>query len=300
MNLYHACFASWFGAMSSRQDFGATVRLIAPRFLLTSCVRAYIARSTVGVPLLPAEQRVNRFPATMHCGIAWFIRGSTRIVRPHRGDPLPRALFVGPRTRPVTSYNPGPVHMFMVVFFPQALHALTGIDLSRVVNEVMPLPSVLDGAWLDLSAQVMAASNDDERVLLIERFLEPMWRSARHREVDRGGVIADGVRALAVHAAASGWGRSARRLERRIKAWAGQPLRVLRRMGRVEQTFLQSRDAIRAGGASWADIAAHGGYADQPHLCREVREFTGLGPSELARKASEDESYWVYRIWSWS
>jgi AraC-like DNA-binding protein len=283
------------------QDFAATVRLVAPRLSLASCVRAYITRSTLGRPLLPPEQRLNRFPATMHCGITWLIRGSSLIVEPapeHPGEPLPPVMFVGPQTRPSTTYNPGPVQVFMVVLFPQALHALTGIDLSRVVNRISPLAPVIDGAWLDMSQQVMAAGDDDDRVLLVERFLEPMWRAARARGTARGGVLGDSAHALAAHAAAAGWGRSARSLERRIKSWAGQPLRTLRRMSRVEQSFVEARGAMLAGTLSWADVAARGGYADQPHLCREVREVTGLSPTELARKAREDESYWVYRIWS--
>ena len=95
-----------------------------------------------------------------------------------------------------------------------------------------------------------------------------------------------------------GWGRGARNLERRVKAWAGQPMRTLRRMSRAEQSFLDARADLFAGTSTWSDIAARGGYADQAHLCRETKEITGLSPTELVRAGQEDESYWVYRIWS--
>jgi hypothetical protein len=58
------------------------------------------------------------------------------------------------------------------------------------------------------------------------------------------------------------------------------------------------RADILAGKPSWRDIAARGGDADQAHLCRETKEITGLSPTELVRAGQEDESYWVYRIWS--
>lgn len=284
----------------AQHGFVATARLVAPRLSLGSCVRGYIVRSTVGRPLLPPQQRLNHFPATSHCGITWFIQGSSQIVEPadEHPSPLPQVSFGGPHTRPFISYNPGPVHVFMVLFFPQALHALTGIDLSRQTDRIAPLESVLDGPWLQLSRQVMAACNDDERVLLIEGFLEPLWRAARERGAAPGGLLGDWAHALAAHAAAAGWGASARSIERRIKAWAGQPLRSLRRMNRIEQSFLEARDAIEDGTVSWAELAARTGYADQAHLCREVRELTGHSPTELARKARDDEAYWVYRIWS--
>lgn len=40
------------------------------------------------------------------------------------------------------------------------------------------------------------------------------------------------------------------------------------------------------------------GYADQSHLSRETRRITGFPPGELRRRIIEDESFWVYRIWT--
>ena len=70
-------------------------------------------------------------------------------------------------------------------------------------------------------------------------------------------------------------------------------------MSRAEQSFLESRTAREAGTVSWAEMAARGGYADQAHLCRETRAITGHTPTELARRAMDDESYWLYRIRAW-
>jgi len=277
--------------------FATTARLIAPRASLASCVRAYLTRSTLG-PLLPPEQRRNRYPATVHCALIWFVEGSAQVIdsaTQDLGRTLSPALFGGPQTRPFASYNPGPVRVFTVLFFPDALHALTGIDMSRHVNRIGALESVLDGAWLDLSRDVMAAPDDGARIALVERFLEPMWRAARARGAAPGGVLGDWINALGAYAAAAGWGRSARSLERRIKAWAGQPLRRLRRLRRLERSLVDARAAWQAGALSWADLAARRGFADQAHLCREVREGTGHSPTELARKVEQDESYWLYR-----
>jgi len=51
-------------------------------------------------------------------------------------------------------------------------------------------------------------------------------------------------------------------------------------------------------GASWGDIAADTGYADQAHFCRETRRATGLTPNEAKRCIANEEGYWIYRIWS--
>jgi AraC-like DNA-binding protein len=190
------------------------------------------------------------------------------------------------------------VHVFIILFFPQALHALTGLDISRQVDRFAALDEVVDAPWQAFSQEMLQAPDDAARLALLGQFLLPRWQAARAHGAAPGNALGDWVNALAIQVAASGWGRSARNLERRIKVWAGQPLRRLRRLRRAEQSFLESREEMAAGTVSWADAAAQGGYADQAHLCRETRSVTGLSPGELARRLREDESCWVYRIWS--
>lgn len=250
-------------------------------------------------PLTAPAQRLNRFPASPLCSITWFMQGETEIV-----DPPPReslafipAIFGGPQSRPIVSHNPGPVEMFAVMFFPDALHRLAGLDMAGYVDRFCPLHEVLGPKWVAMADAVLHAPDDGARVALIERFLDPLWRVARSDE-QCGGRTGDWVRHLATQAAASAHGNGVRTVERRIKTWAGQSMRTLRRMSRAEQAFLEVRAQISMGKVSWADVAAHSGYSDQAHLAREARKITGLSPTELARVVTEDESCWVYRIWS--
>ncbi|CDG85344.1 helix-turn-helix domain-containing protein [Janthinobacterium agaricidamnosum] len=273
-------------------------RLIAPRLSLASCVRAYLGRSTIDSPLLPPGQRLNRFPATPLCGIGWVLQGESEVAAPGLGldIKMPAILYNGPQSKPMVSYNPGPVRSFFLLFFPSALHRLTGIDISTQLDQFYLPEEVFDASWLAMFQAVAAAPDDAARVALIEDFLDPLWAAVRTG--DDGGRVADWVRRLGVQAAASGLGNGARSIERRIKAWAGQPMRTLRRMSRAEQAFFASRTESIGGKVAWTEIAARSAYADQAHLCRETREITGLTPTELIRASEQDESYWVYRIWS--
>lgn len=288
--------------MSSSPELAPSASLLVPRLALASCIRACVSRSTVGVPLMAPSQRLNRFPATPLCSITWFIEGEAQVLEPveYVGRVSRRAMFSGPQTRPSLSYNPGPVRAFVATFFPQAIHDLSGIDIAAWVDRWAPLDEVLGPAWGAMGEAMFAAPDDASCMRILEDFLEPQWRE--HRSSDAGSIAGDWVRRLSVQAATTGWGKSAhnsaRNIERRIKAWAGQPMRTLKRLQRAEQSFLDARDEFMSGKVAWAEVAARGGYSDQAHLCREAREITGVSPSELARAGREDESYWIYRIWS--
>lgn len=276
-------------------------RLIAPRTALASCVRAFLVRDTTACAPLPPAQRLNRFPAVPMCSIIWTVTGDVEAAGPGLSLPdvrMPPALFGGPRSYPLVSYNPGPVHSFIVMFYPAALHALTGVSMDTLLDQFRPFDAVFGADWQTLSGAVLAAPDDAARIALVEAFLAPRWQQARKGGDHPAGAIQDWVRRLGAQAASTGLASGARNIERRIKAWAGQPMRTLRRMRRAEQLFLDERSAILQGTASWSDIAASGGYADQAHFCRETREITGLTPTELVRAMKEDESYWIYRVWS--
>lgn len=275
-------------------------RLVAPGVPLASCIRGYMLRSTLDVPLAPA-QRLNRFPATPFCGITWMIVGSGELVEPATPGavaPQGAAVFSGPRTRPCVTGNPGPVHTLTVLFFADALHALTGLDMATLLDTMAPADIVLGDDWHEVLAAVVAAPDDDARIRVFEAWLEPRWRAARAAAGAGTWLPArDWVQALAVRAAATGAGRSARMAERRVRAWAGHPLRTLRRFARVEESLLAARDEHQAGHVSLSDVALRGGYSDQAHLSREARELIGNSPREIIRLAATDESYWPYRIW---
>ena len=74
-------------------------------------------------------------------------------------------------------------------------------------------------------------------------------------------------------------------------------MRALRGTDRLEAALLQARALAGDGALDWSRVAGDAGYADQPHLCREVRRLAGVAPGELLRRSSEDDDYWLYRCW---
>lgn len=280
----------------------AWVRL--PRLSLASCVRAFLFRDTRGADL-GALQRFNHFPASPFCAISWWFSGSSDwlgagtcadLAQPRQ--PLPATvLFSGPFTQPTTSWCPGPVHGMMLMLLPDAVHTLTGIQPQHWVNRFATVPSLFDTDWQALCADVLAAPDDSVRQQQIEDFLEPRWQARRHRQPLQGHRMADWAQGLALRAATSAPGRSLRQVERRIKQWAGLPLRELQGLTRAERAFFQVVAAQRHGPVNWTQMAVDAGYADQSHLCRASRRVTGFAPEELRRLIETDERFWAYRAW---
>jgi len=270
--------------------------LIVPRLSLASCVRAIIVRSTLGCEL-PAHLRLNRYPATAFPSLFLQLAGTSTMAdegQPEWVCPTGAALLGGAQSRPFATANPGPAHFMTVLFFPDALHRLTGIDMASIVDGFQLLETQLDADWQALVASMFGAPDDAARVQLLEQFLEPRWRAVRGQD----STLGDWVHRLGAQAAAAGIGRSVRMAERRVREWAGQPLRRLRRIRRAEQGFLAAREQARQGKLVLSELALDAGYADQAHLCRDARAITGLSPAELLRRGEVDETYWVYRIWA--
>ena len=94
-------------------------------------------------------------------------------------------------------------------------------------------------------------------------------------------VVGHARRRRSVGETADALGWTTRSLHRHCQDWFGYGPSVLRRV-------LRFRDAVallRAGIAP-ADVAARVGYADQPHLSREMRGLAGRAPRQLTTGGS--------------
>ncbi len=206
-------------------------------------------------------------------------------------------VFNGPRTEHFVSRNPGPVDLFMLVLLPEALHLLTGLDISKHTNRSSAFDQVFDVEWQAMAQAVHAAPDHAARIALIEAFIEPRWNAARANKGLAANWLHDYLQSSAMRLVTSDWARSVRQLERRVKTWSGFSLQRLSGFRRKDQQMMTVRAMLQSG-STLAEVAADTGYADQAHFCREIRKHTGLTPKELARRVTEEESYWPYRIWS--
>lgn len=267
-----------------------------------------MVRSTVGHVLTDA-QRLNHFPASPLCSLTWWFAGQGETLVPRTPGamatlgcervPLPgRWVLSGPQTAPSTSWCPDPTEGMMVLLLPDALHQLTGLKPEALTNRFVDALAALPPDWHPMLETVQLQPNSASRLARLEDFLEPRWQACRPTTLHSAHRYTDWANHLAQRAALSAPGRSLRQLERRIKRWAGLPLRELRGMAKSEQAFFDALTAhVDQGSVSWAEVAVGAGYADQSHLCRVTRRITGFTPQALYDGILREEAFWAYRIW---
>ena len=282
-------------------------RVWLPRLSLASCLRGMMTRDTRHAALTP-WQNFNYFPATPLCSLSWWIHGRGECVLgpfPERPATLddPRApidarvVLSGPFNRPSATWNDGPMQGVMLMFMPDALQLMTGFDPATHLNRISDVRERLPPDWCAFCDAVLAEPDDAARMRRIEDFLEPRWAAVRPRQALAGHRYHDWAQGLALRAAQTSAGSSLRQFERRIKLWAGQPMRELQGVSKLERAFFDAVAAEEAGQLDLAALAADTGYADQAHFTRATRRMTGFTPADLNRRIYGEEPFWAYRLW---
>jgi AraC-like DNA-binding protein len=236
-----------------------------------------VHRATVGV----VSYREHRVPPRWR-GLAECFWTSTAPAAPEIVDVLPDGcmdlvwsgteLFVaGPDTAPHPYRRPVGLAVTGLRFHPGVLPALLGVPGDALRDARVPV-DVLHPALARRTVATLAAGAPVAPVLATLAAALP------------GGPPEQGLRVAAIRLArglsaaetADGLGWTTRTLHRRCLDAFGYGPSVLRRVLR----FRRAVALLRAGVAP-ADAAARAGYADQPHLSREVRALAGVSPGRL-------------------
>jgi AraC-like DNA-binding protein len=192
------------------------------------------------------------------------------------------------------SRNEGDRHSFCAVFYPDAFHALFGVDLSAIQDGFVDATQVLPAHGQRLVAAVAKARDDDERCRLVDQFMvahaaslhTSAWMRLRRMGANIGLQLAS--RMLGV---------GPRQVQRLARREGGMNVPGLSRLWRGERSLRKARVLIQEGQpVDWAAHAAEAGYADQSHLVRECRQISGRTPTQIVREVPHDEADWMYRL----
>lgn len=199
-----------------------------------------------------------------------------------------RLVVAGPDTTAHLAPSPGGSTTTGLRFRPGRLPALLGVPAEELRDTRTPLDTLLAGPLpgtgddgcggapgtplallLDVTAALRALADTPDRALPA-----PLPAPAL-RALARGMPVAELADRLGV---------TSRTLHRRCRATLGYGPALARRVLRF-----RTASALLFDGVAPAEVAARTGYADQPHLSREVRALAGLSPTALAPAPAGDE-----------
>jgi AraC-like DNA-binding protein len=163
---------------------------------------------------------------------------------------------------------------------PLAARRILGVPLSEIAGRVLAASDVLPGAARALPRRLAELASWAEQLDAVDDFLASALRAApptRTREL--AWAIAQIERragAVRIAALARELGWSERRLERGFTEHVGVAPKLFARIARFEALMARVNSGAHR---SWAEAALALGYADQSHLVRDVRQFSGLAPT---------------------
>lgn len=138
----------------------------------------------------------------------------------------------------------------------------------------------------DLESEVAMAAGLDDKLMRFAAWLEGRVASNRLHtpaalRAGRAAMRICSEPTVKVETLAAENCVSRRQLERDFGRWIGTSPRHLSQVARVQSVSRKGRS-----GASLADIATDVGFADQAHMCRVLRQLTGMTPQNFVRSRS--------------
>jgi AraC-like DNA-binding protein len=158
---------------------------------------------------------------------------------------------------------------------------LYGIPMSELSGRIVSVRDVLPARHRKLGERLQDVGDWNERFDLLDGTLADCLTEAR--EMTR--VVAWAVRrieetggVLELRGLARELGYSQKHVIAMFRDQVGIPPKLLARIIRFNRLMQHLR---RGGEGTWADLALEFGYYDQAHLVRDVRQFTGITPTEM-------------------
>src|SRR5919106_6746799 len=164
---------------------------------------------------------------------------------------------------------------------PLGAYTLLGLPMDQLSGRIVDLVEVLGPDGRRLAERLRDTPSWGRRFALLDQFLlrrlergprpSPEVDRAWRRLVSTGGAVPIGRLAAEV-----GW--SHKHLIARFRQQVGLAPKTAARLGRFKGVLRQVGSAPRL---DWGLLAAEAGYADQAHLVREFRQFTGTTPTQF-------------------
>lgn len=213
--------------------------------------------------------------------IIFYFGSLSHIARNGDLQPLPSPFMMGLLNQPVVFDTKGPLEIIGIRCFPWTVFDLLGLPSGKGGVQIFEHPIVQLQPVLN---KCVEAGRIDEALAEVKQYLLDARRGiAVESMLFKAGVAmrkANGTMPVSQVAAAAH--ATVRTLERNFKQSSGYSVKDVSALMRFEQV----RNRLwHFADSNLAGLAHELGYADQSHLSREFKRYSGTTPAAFARKA---------------
>jgi len=197
---------------------------------------------------------------------------------------LPDAFFVGIYKDAVTWKTSGYSVCFGINLKPESLMKLFKIPASTVFNSYTDINNFVSKKVAVLSEKMFDIQCPVLLTKLAEEFLFTQLRNMKEERnfVDEATkMIRQSKGKISIEDLSRHLYVSERKLQRGFKDYLGTSPKTYTRIIRFRNAYEYVQQARQKETISWADVSYHHGYADQAHLIRDFKEFTGTIPTNV-------------------
>ncbi|WP_211092352.1 helix-turn-helix domain-containing protein [Chitinophaga eiseniae] len=179
-------------------------------------------------------------------------------------------------------YGHGHISLMIVVFHAHSIYSLLGIPSGELKDDILPTAELFGSGAGTLYDRLLEQPDISEKIRLVEDFFGA-WLSGKSFPVQSPVTaamrfIAASKGLVTVTALTQLTGYHERKLERAFTAGIGVSPKQFAGIVKLH-VFLR---CLKTSSSSThlTSLAYEVGYADQPHLIREFKKYTGLTPSQ--------------------
>jgi AraC-like DNA-binding protein len=192
---------------------------------------------------------------------------------------------IGPWTEAFVARFPPETEIVAARFHPGRAAAFLGVPASELLNQSVPLRDLWQASDTARFSRIAEAKGLAAKRSALEVALFAQLGSARKQDGEVGAALhwLAQFPATRIERLSRRLGISSRHLQRRFCAAVGYGPKMFQSVLRFQR--LLKLGAGKNGRASLAEISIDAGYADQQHMNREVRRFSGIVPTALLPEA---------------
>ncbi len=210
--------------------------------------------------------------------------------------PLPDMLMCGVYNDKVVWRATGTTRKFGIRLKPETLHMLFKAPSSVLYTDFTDFENIVGNNAKRFVEQLAEAPDVATLISRTDAFMQLQLNKHKQEHnylIEAVKLIRSSKGSISVDAICKSVYVSPRQLQRSFHKEMGLSPKAYQRLIRFRNVYRDMRNLQTAGG--WAGLSYDLGYADQAHLIREFKEFTGFMPTELLSNKSH-----VYGLAEWA